>query len=133
MENKNIAEDFKILEQYIRSILTKDEISEIKSKYVSFGSFNWFGFLERINECIEAPRWVQIRSFVEYYCKKQAVSATPYLNLYINLEDLGYSPVFKTDIMKSLYLNSNDITEINGIYKEIFDFFEKNKVLFSKI
>lgn len=35
--------------------------------------------------------------------------------------------------MKSLYLNSNDITEINGIYKEIFDFFEKNKVLFSKI
>lgn len=26
MENKNIAEDFKILEQYIRSILTKDEI-----------------------------------------------------------------------------------------------------------
>lgn len=130
MEVKDLYRDKENLDLYAREFWgieprSVNPNSKKTSYFASMGTYNWFGFLERINECIEAPRWVQIRSFVEYKCKKRKVSSNPYLVLYNYFEDMGYSSVFKTESMKSLYLNSNDITEINGIYKEIFDFFEK--------
>jgi hypothetical protein len=129
---KNIAEDVEKLDVYARKLWGQESRSEqrkmdpFSTYYTSTTSYNWFGFLERINECIEAPTWSQIKSFVEYYCKEKRVDHSSYILLYDNLEKEGYSSVFKTTAMHAFYLrDANQLGTIGTFYRVIIDFFDK--------
>lgn len=128
---KNIANDVEILDVYARKLWglksrgSNKENSFTDTYYASTTSFNWFGFLERINECIESPTWYQVKSFVEYYCKKRKVDSSSYIMLYENLEKMGYSSTFKTRSMNEFYLRTMDIEKnADPFYQQIIDFFK---------
>lgn len=128
---KNISKDVETLDVYVRDLWgLKSRIFYLDNKlpfthYASTTSYNWFGFLERINECIEYPTWFQVKSFVEYYCKKRKVDSSSYIMLYENLEKMGYSSTFKTTCMNEFYLRTMDIGKIaDPFYQQIIDFFK---------
>lgn len=126
---KNIAKDVDFLDTYARKLWGQGSRGVNKNKefpssyYASTTSYNWFGFLERINECIESPTWFQVNSFVEYYCNKKGVDFSSYILLYNNFEEMGYSSTFKTTNMKALYLSTKDSKNIlDPFYQQIIDF-----------
>lgn len=128
---KNIAKDVEILDVYTRKLWGlksrgfNKENGFSDTYYASTTSFNWFGFLESINECIESPTWFQVKSFVEYYCKKRKVDSSSYIMLYENLEKMGYSSTFKTTGMNKFYKRTLDLDRIsNPFYQQIIDFFK---------
>lgn len=124
---KNIAKDVEDLDIYARNLWGQESrgLNFPDTYYASTTSYNWFGFLERINECIESPTWFQVNSFVEYYCNKIGVDFSSYILLYNNFEEMGYSSTFKTTNMKALYLSTKDpkIT-LDPFYQQIIDFFK---------
>lgn len=128
---KNIANDVDYLDKYARELWGqqgKIEGKENKVKstyYASTTSCNWFGFIERINECIQEPTWSQVKGFVEYYCKKRNVDFSFYINLYNKIEEMGYSATFKTTSMHEFYLKENKKEEfLDPFYREIFKYFD---------
>lgn len=128
---RNIAENVNELDNFARNFWSSNDHFEKqyrkkeKNYYATTTSYNWFGFLERINEVIENPTWAQINEFVEYYCKQRKVDFTSYISLYKEIEKKGFTPVFKTDIMKEFYKNREDDVKLYGIYNEIYVFFNK--------
>ena len=127
---KSIARDIETLDAYARNLWGQESrgINKINgfpdTYYASTTSYNWFGFLERINECIESPTWFQVNSFVKYYCNKRGVEFSSYILLYNNLEEMGYSSMFKTTNMKDLYLSTTDCKNtLDPFYQQIIDFF----------
>jgi len=128
---KNIAKDVEDLDIYARNLWGQESRGINKDNefpdtyYASTTSYNWFGFLERINECIESPTWFQVNGFVEYYCNKRGVEFSSYILLYNNLEEMGYSSTFKTTNMKALYLSPKDLKNtLDSFYQQIIDFFK---------
>jgi hypothetical protein len=133
---KDILCDIEVIDKYARVLFNlPDEFSKnefnsldktkIKSTfYASLDTYNWFGFIERINECIEKPNWEQIKGFVVFYCNKQGKNAKPYIELYDYLRKIGYSSVFKTNSMNSFYSKQFDKSIIlDTFYQEIISFF----------
>lgn len=131
MAMKNIAKDVEDLDVYVRDLWGQESRLVMKKNdnnstyYASTTSFNWFGFLESINECVESPTWYQVKRFVEYYCKKRKVDSSSYILLYENLESMGYSSTFKTTVMNRFYKRTLDSERIsNPFYQQIIDFFK---------
>ena len=128
---RNIAENVNELDNFARNFWSSNDHFEKQYRkketnyYATTTSYNWFGFLEIINEVIENPTWTQINEFVEYYCKQRKVDFTSYISLYKEIEKKGFTPVFKTDIMKEFYKNREDDVKLYGIYNEIYVFFNK--------
>lgn len=97
-----------------------------KFYFAATSSFNWFGFIERINECIENPTWEEIKGFVQYYCTHyDEKEYNSYLELYSELEARGYSPVIEERDLEKKWVKKANKPDA-GIYKFIFDFYESN-------
>ncbi len=128
---KNIALNVTSLDRFVRELWKNDPnfIDKCNSKnppfYATTTSYNWYGFIERINEVILNPEWSQIKEFVEHYCSKRNLESSSYIILYEKLDKMGYSSVFKTSIMNSFYLEENSISTKDPFYIEIFSFFKK--------
>lgn len=91
-------------------------------------SINWFGFLERINECVENPDWEFVKEFVCFYCKWLKVDPQTHLELYSEFESMGYSPIFKSRYMDLLYKQKCvNKMEISNLHRKILEFIENKK------
>jgi|GEM_PF-6199310 len=90
------------------------------SKFAATSSINWYGFIERVNECIDNPTWDEIRGFVGYYCRSRNEECLSYLQLYQEMEKNNYSPSMdRNKLDKQIYG-----IKMHSLAKTIFDFYE---------
>lgn len=122
---KNIANDTEKLDLFARKFWgLPSRSAEEGTYYASTTSINWYGFIERINECVESPTWKDIKDFVKFYCDHYKRDSSSYIALYNEIESQGYSPIFKTKMMKSLYKEKDLSKPYESIYMMIMEFFK---------
>ena len=127
---KNIAIDSKKLDKRVREFWGISNITQ-KTYFavppIKPTSLNWYGFIERVNECVKSPTWRDIKGFVEFYCQDRKVESELYIKLYDWLEKEGYSSVFKTSTMNDYYNQAgSEKNHPTYIYNKIFEYLSLN-------
>lgn len=96
---KDIFRDKELLDLFAREFWNLPKRST-DNYFARTTSINWFGFLENINKNEDVFDWDYVKDFVQSYCKTFNKDCQSYLDLYTEIEKMGYSPVFKSKAMK---------------------------------
>lgn len=118
-------DNLEFLDKFVREFWQNKNYSiNSKTYYAATSSMNWYGFIERINECVENPTWDEIISYVKYHCSLLRQESNSYIDLYREMEQQGYSPVFSRKWFKKRWVDDAN-KPMEGFYVSIFEFYKK--------